>query len=100
MGSQGYDNISVMNDKCIGDTLQLDDNVYRITNVETGYLEDEEEEWPYSVVCYIATTANEDKVISWFGKAGFPSEINIIDINKNPIKYLPPVKQGNTVISS
>jgi|GEM_PF-5299748 len=69
MGSQGYDNISVMNDKCIGDTLQLDDNVYRITNVETGYLEDEEEE-------------------------------NVIDINKNPIKYLPPVKQGNTVISS
>jgi len=41
MGSQSYD-ISIMNDKGIGDTLQLDDNVYRITNVETWYLEDGE----------------------------------------------------------
>jgi len=41
VGSQSYD-ISIMSDKGIGDTLQLDDNVYRITNVETWYSEDGE----------------------------------------------------------
>jgi len=44
-------------------------------------------EWSYLEMCNIATTANEDEVITWFGKDGFPSEINVMDINKTPIKY-------------
>jgi len=63
--------------------------------IELTEYDPNEYEYPYSEVCYISTTANEDEIMQWFGDVAFPSEISICEDVKQ--EGLPAINEGYTL---
>lgn len=57
----------------------------------------DEDEWPYAETCYISTTASKEEVFQWFPGNTFPSDIQLQDLDGNPLKYLPPIDANHRV---
>lgn len=79
---------------CNGDFFKL---FRRIAAMEPGQgvgieiydYDQDEDEWPYAETCYIAAAATANEVARWFDKNSAPSAIDLPDLQKAAIKYLP-----------